>query len=153
MRLFQVFQNQFAAPGTVKCEDHCAKRPKQAAQASRHAGFHVAAVDGLAAQRADHCTIGRDEGRIRSQAQPFEQRRGVGGAPAGGDGHRDAGLLRGLERLGVARADALREGRQQGAVHVDRHQANGRVHVPSVPAPATPGCGQTRLRARKGLIR
>jgi hypothetical protein len=44
--------------------------------------------------------------------------------------------------------DFLRKGRQQGSIHVDCDQANGRVHVLSVPGHLR--CGSRRLHARSG---
>jgi len=44
--------------------------------------MELAAVNGLAAESAGYCSIGRDERHIRSQTQSFEQRHGVGHAPA-----------------------------------------------------------------------
>ena len=112
--LFHVFKDQFCAAGAVEGEDHCAEGPEQSAKAAGDARFHVAAVDELAAEGSNHCTIGRDERRIRSQAEAFKQRNRVGNAAAGGDGDGDSGLLGGLERLRIARADCLSERREAG---------------------------------------
>ena len=68
----------------------------------------MATVDGLAAKCTEHCTIGRDERRIRSQTQAFEQRSRVSRAAPRSDSHRDARCLRGTKRLRVALADFLR---------------------------------------------
>ena len=92
-------------PGLSKVKTSDSKRPEQPAQPARHPRLQLAAVDRLAAQGSGHCTIGRDQGRIRSQAQPFEQRRRVGRAPARGDGQRNARLLRGPQRPRIPRAD------------------------------------------------
>ena len=90
LRLLQIFENQFASAGPVEGEHHGPKAPKQAADSACDARFHVAAVEQVAGHRTNHCTIGRDQGRIRSQADAFKQRRGVGHAPARSDGHGDA---------------------------------------------------------------
>ena len=132
MRLFQVFENQFAASRLVKRENHGPELPEQLAQPARDLSLELAAVDRLAAQSSGHCTIGRNKGRIRSQAQALEQRRRIGRAPSGSDGHRDSGLLRGLERLRSPPAYLPRKGRQQGAIHVNCYQPERRVHVSSV---------------------
>ncbi len=87
----------------------------------------------LAVECSNHCTIGRNDGRIRSQAQTFKERTHVGDAPAGGDGYGDAGLLRGAQRTGIPGAYRLHVAGQQRAVHVNCHQANRRMHVFSVP--------------------
>ena len=121
----------------VEGEDECSEGPQQAADAARHASFEVGAIDRVAAEGPGHCSIGRDEGHIRSEAEAFEEGSGVGGAAAGGDGHGNAGLLRRPEGFCVAGADGLAEGGQQGAVHVDGHQAHGGMHGSSVP-----GAGQ-----------
>ena len=92
----------------------------------------MGSVEGIAGEGSGHCSIGRDEGHIRSEAETVKERGSVGGAAAGCDGDGDAGALRGSESLGVAGADGLAEGRQQGAVHVDRHQANGGMHGTSL---------------------
>ncbi len=132
MRLLKVFENQLAAPGTVKSENDDSEWAEHAAKPARHARLHMAAVDDVATQRREHCTIGRDERRIRSQAKVREQRRGVGRAAAGGDGHRDSRLLRGPQRPRIALADGLRKRRQKSAIHVDCDEARGRVHRFSV---------------------
>ena len=91
-------------------------------------GLEVRTIQWVAAQRSGHCSIGRDEGHIRSEAEAFEKRGGVGSAATGGDGYGDPGALSGPERLDIAGADGLAEAGQQRAVHVDRHKANGGMH-------------------------
>ena len=103
--LFKVFQDQLSTSGPIEGEDDGAEGPQQSAKPTCNASLHVAPIDGAAFQRSNHCTIGRDEGRIRSQAQSFEERSRVGDAPAGGDGYGDSGLLRGSEGTGIAGAD------------------------------------------------
>jgi len=102
VRLLQILNYQLAAARTVKGENQNPEWSEQPAEPARDARWELAAVNGLAAESAGYCSIGRDERHIRSQTQSFEQRHGVGHAPAGGDGHRDARLLRGPQRLGVA---------------------------------------------------
>src|SRR5208337_4629793 len=97
---------------------------KHTTQTPRDARIHVAAVDGLASKRTEHCTIGRDERRIRSQAQALQQGNRVSRAAACRDGHRDARCLRGAERSRVALTDYLRLSRQERAVHVNRDEAD-----------------------------
>jgi hypothetical protein len=97
----------------------------------------VATVDELAVESSYHCTIGRKQGCIRSQAEAFKKGQRVGHAAASGDGDGNAGLLRHSERLAVTPAHGLlvvrKQGaREQGSVHVDGYQANGRVHISSV---------------------
>ena len=86
----------FAASRPVEGKYQRSKGPEEPAQSARNPRLQVAPVHRLAAQGSDHCSIGRDERRIRSQAQAFEQRRSISHAAAGGDGHNDSGLLRGL---------------------------------------------------------
>jgi len=108
-----------------------------AAKPARHLRRKLATADDLAAQGAHYCTIGRNQGHIRSQVEAIEQRHGVGRAPASGDGHGDAGLLCGLERPRRAGTDSAVSGLQKCAVHVDGDQTNRRVHTVSLPV----GCG------------
>jgi hypothetical protein len=67
--------------------------------------LHVAAVESLTAERAEHCTIGREEERIRSQTEVFKQGRSVGCAAAGSDGDTDAGALGSGQGTAIARGD------------------------------------------------
>ena len=92
MGLFQVFEDQFAAADLVEGEDQGSKRPEQRAQAARHPCFEMRAIDRVAAQGSSHCTIGRDEGHVRSQVEAFEQGSGIGGAATGGNGDGNAGI-------------------------------------------------------------
>jgi len=131
MRKFHVFKHQFSASGTVEGKDYCAEF-SEGAEAAGYAGRHLAAVDGFATERAGDCTIRRDEGRIRLEAEVFKERDGVVGAASGGDGNGDPRCLRGFEGHGGARSEGLREGGQQGSVHVDGYQAHGRMHRLSV---------------------
>ena len=55
-------------------------------------------------------------------------------AAAGGNGDSDACCLRGAQGPGRPVADLLRKGGQKGSIHVDRHQANRKVHVLSLRA-------------------
>ena len=96
-------------------------------------------VDGIASQRTSHCSIRRNERGFRSQSEPVQEGSGVGGAPSGGNRHGDPGLLGRPDRLGIAPAHLLGKGRQQGSIHVNRHQANRRMHRSSVPAKAAGG--------------
>jgi len=143
VRLLQVFDYQLAAARTVKGENQDAVWTEQPAEAARDARRELAAVNGLTAKSAGYCSIGGDQRHIRSQTKPFEQRHGVSHTATGSDSHCYASLLRGQERLGVARTDRLPEGREQRAVHVDGQEANGRVHSSSVPGACI---GANRLR-------
>jgi hypothetical protein len=102
VRLFQVSSTSSPRPGRSKVNT-TAPNSLSSRRGRAPRALHVAAVDGFSAESADHCTIGRNEGRIRSQAQAFEQRHGVVGAPAGGDGDGDSRLLRRPERRACAR--------------------------------------------------
>ena len=133
MRLLQIFQHQLGASWPVEGEHHSAKWPQQPAEPSRNPRLHMATVDQLAIERSYHCTIGRNQRRIRSQAEPLQQRHRIRHAPACGDGNSHTGLLRRPQRLRIAPAYRLLVVRQQRAIHVNRYQPNGRVHVPSVP--------------------
>ena len=139
MGLFEVFEDQLCAAGPVEGEDDGAEGAEQSAKRAGDAGFHVASVDELAVEGANHCTIGRDEGRIRSEVEAFEQGEGVGDAPAGGDGDGDAGRLRGSEGLGVAAADGLR-----------RRRLGSRVPSMSMATRRTGGCIGLVYRADVG---
>ena len=92
----------------------------------------MAPVDDVTAQSREHCTIGRDQGCIRSQTEVRQQGCGVGRPATGSDGHRDSRVLRALERPRIALTDGLRQRRQKGAVHVDRDEPQGRGHTFSV---------------------
>jgi hypothetical protein len=133
MRHFHIFKHQLAAAWAVKGKHYSAEFA-QRAEAAGYTSRQLTAVDGVATQSANHCTIGRDEGRIRSETEAFKERDGVVGAAAGGDDDRDSRMLRGFEGAGCPIADLLREGRQERAVHIDGDQANGRVHRLSVPS-------------------
>ena len=98
-------------------------------------------------KRAHHCTIRRNQRRIRSQTVAIEQGSGVSSAPSGGNGHGDPGRLCRQQRLSIATAHLRAERRQQCAIHIDRHQAQGRVHASSV---RKTGIGGQRLEIRKG---
>jgi hypothetical protein len=93
----------------------------------------VAAVDGLASKRTEHCTIGRDERRIRSQTQALQQRNRESRAAARRNSHSYARCLRGPKRLRIALTDFLRVRRQERAVNVNRDEPDRRVHGFSVP--------------------
>jgi len=109
----------------------------------------VRPIERVAAQGSGHCSIGRDEGHIRSEAEVFQKWGSVGRPAAGGDGNGDPSALCGPERLGISRADGLAEGGQQSAVHVDRHEANGGVHEVSLRA-GNKGTQGTRGRGDEG---
>ena len=82
-------------------------------------------IDAVAREVACHCTIGRNHGGVRSEADVLKERGGEGLAAAGGDGDDDAGLLGGFERLLVAGADDGGEVGEEGAIHVDGDEADG----------------------------
>lgn len=75
-------------------------------------GFEVRTVERVSTQGSGHCSIGRDEGHIRSEAEAFQQRCSVGGAAASGDGNGYSGLLGGSKCLSIAGADGLAESGQ-----------------------------------------
>jgi hypothetical protein len=102
MNLFKVFEHHLTVSRRVKSENHGSKWPEQTAEPLRHPRIHMTTFNRLATQSLENCTIGRNEGRIRSQAQAFELRRGIGYAPSGGDGYRDACLLCRPERPRIA---------------------------------------------------
>ena len=145
VRLFEVFEDELAGSDAIEGEDESAVGPEETADAAGYASFEVRAIDGVAAEGSGHCTIGRNEGHIRSEAEALEERRGVGGAASGGDGDGDAGVLRVAQGFCVAGADGLAERGQERAVDVDSHQAHGGMHGFSVP-----GGGPERGNHRRG---
>ena len=91
LSLFAVFEHQFAAHRSVKRKDHSPERTKQASRARGQ----CATPDNCGRwprRPGCGCTtpIGRDQRRIRSQTEAFQQRRGISRAAAGGNGHDDA---------------------------------------------------------------
>ncbi len=98
MSLFEILKHQLAPARPVEGKDYAPKSTQQPAKPPRYLCIHVAPVDVLAAQCLCHCTIRRDERRIRSQAQAFQQRNGVRRPPPGGNGHGYTGLLGGAKR-------------------------------------------------------
>jgi hypothetical protein len=145
VRLFEVFEDELAGSDVVEGEDESAVGPEETADAAGYASFEVRAIDGVAAEGSGYCTIGRNEGHIRSEAEALEERGGVGGAAAGGDGDGDAGVLRVTQGFSVAGTDGLAERGQESAVDVDGHQAHGGMHGSSVP-----GGGPERGNHRRG---
>src|ERR1019366_7987987 len=129
----QLFQHQLAAAYLVKGKHHHSKGTEQPTETASHARLHLGTIDPFTAQCPGHCTIGRQQRRIRSEPQPFQQRGRIGGPPARGNGHRNSCILCRLEGSRRARAHLLRKRGQQGSIHVDSHEANGRVHTSSVP--------------------
>jgi hypothetical protein len=105
MRLFEVFEDEFAGSDVVEGEDKCSEGPEKAAESARHASFEVRAIDRVATEGPGHCSIGRNEGHVRSQAEACEEGGGVGGAAAGSNGDGNSGLLRRTEGFCVAGAD------------------------------------------------
>ena len=98
----------------------------------------MTAIDCLATQSSGHCTIGRNQRRVRSEAHAFQQRRSIGHAASGGDCQGYSRVLGGFERRNCARADLPGKARQQGSVHVDCYQAKGRMHRFSLPGETMP---------------
>src|SRR6185503_11204264 len=132
VRLLKILKDQFSTANHIKGEYRCSKRPQQSAQFAGDARLKVRSIDRIAPQGSCHCSIGRDERHIRSESEAFEQGSGVSSLAARSNGDRNSGALCGPEGLSVSGANGLAEGRQQGAVHVDRHKANGGMHVSSL---------------------
>ena len=87
--------------------------------------MEVSEVDAFAGDAARHCTIGRNERGIRSEADVVDERSGEGLASSGGDGDGDSGLLGGEQCAPIAVADGGGKVGQEGAVHIDGDEADG----------------------------
>jgi hypothetical protein len=92
----------------------------------------MAVVYGVACEGAGDGSIGGDQGSVGAEAEAIEERGGVGMAAAGGDGHGDPGGLGGEQGAPGPVADPLRKRGEEGPIHINRHQANRKVHIASL---------------------
>uniref|UniRef100_E6QHK0 Uncharacterized protein n=1 Tax=mine drainage metagenome TaxID=410659 RepID=E6QHK0_9ZZZZ len=121
-----VFDDKVGRGGLVEGEDGHADAAQEGGEVAGKLGADVFEVNAVAGEGSGHCSVGRNEGRVRSQADVGEQRGSECLTAASGDGDNDARLLGFAECVAVAAADDGAEVGEQGSVHVNCDEADGR---------------------------